>query len=121
METKTQQDIDFISTMASITETFTGINSWWIGLENVDSQWTWSYSGAGLGDIDNWGDGEGEVGGNKSCVILAKLDGSFSWQNVQCNLTSPTLAAVCQQCSPGSDCSAGAHLPLGCHNVYQHM
>ena len=48
METKTQEDIDFISTIAAITNTITGIDSWWIGLERKDSQWMWSQSGDDL-------------------------------------------------------------------------
>ena len=116
VETKTQEDIEFVSTMAAITDTFTGINSWWIGLEKNGSEWMWSSSGEALGDLDNWGEGEEESGETEVCVVLSQSEDNFSWRSVQCNLTSPSLAGVCQ-CPAGSECSA-SHFPLGCHQGY---
>ena len=117
VETKTQEDIEFISTMADITDSFTGINSWWIGLERNSSEWIWSQSGDALEPgLDNWG--EGGSGGNESCVILSKSGENFSWESVECGLSSPSLAPVCQQCQPGEDCRAGNHRPIGCHQGY---
>ena len=114
VETKTQDDIEFVSTMAGITDTFTGVDSWWIGLERNESDWMWSHSDEALGDTDNWGVGESDGPGD--CVILGKSEDNFSWQSVPCNLTSPSLAPVCQ-CPPGSHCST-SHFPLGCHQGY---
>ena len=116
VETKTQEDIEFVSTMAAITDTFTGMDSWWIGLEKNGSDWMWSQSGEALGDVVNWGEGEGETGGNESCVRLSKSEDNFSWENVSCDLTSPSLAPLCQ-CPPGSHCST-SHFPLRCHPGY---
>ena len=99
METKTQEDIDSISTIAAITNTLTGIDSWWIGLRN-DSEWMWSQSGEDLGNDTNWGDGEPNGEGN--CVIL---NSNFTWQTEDCDFNSTTLAPICQQCQPSDNCT----------------
>ena len=102
METKTQEDIDFISTIAAITNTITGIDSWWIGLERKDSQWMWSQSGDDLNVTNsNWGTGEPDGEGN--CVILSN---NFSWESEDCDFNSTTLAPICQQCQSGDNCTA---------------
>ena len=119
VETKTREDIEFMATMAAITDTFTGINAWWIGLESVEDQWTWYFSNETLGDVDDWA--EEEPDSDKSCVVLTRSEGSgeFRWWTEKCNTTSPSLAPVCQQCLPDENCSGhNGHFPLGCHEGY---
>ena len=118
VELKTREDIGFISTLAGITETFTNVSSWWIGLESVGGEWTWSHSNVSLSNVTDWE--EGEPGGER-CVELGRSQesGDFSWRTADCNTTSPSLAPVCQQCRPGETGCSTDHFPLGCHQGYQ--
>ena len=112
VETQTRESIEFVSTMATITDTFTGIHSWWIGLGKDGDGWKWPFSNSSLGEETNWAAGEP---GEKSCVTLSKEEsGEFSWRTSLCSSSSAGLAPICQQCLPGEDCS-GPHFPLGCH------
>lgn len=116
VETVSREDIEFVSTMAAISDTFTGIHSWWIGLGKDGDEWTWSFSNSSLEET-NWGTGEPSP--DKSCAILSHEEGSteFSWRTALCDTSSDSLAPICQQCLPGEDCSGG-HFPLGCHVGY---
>jgi len=107
IETKTMEAIEFVSTLANVIHSYTpGIESWWLGLVQVGTQWMWAHSTETVVD-SNWD--AGQPNGHNGCGILTlSTTGEYKWDDVDCTGGEHNglgIAPICQECRPEDNCN----------------
>merc|ERR1719357_1082516 len=85
-EVWTEEESTFLTSMAVMMETMTGVNTWWLGLTdfNHEGRWKWSHSGLDA-TFTQWDVYSPDMTpyNKKDCVIMTSR-GEFTWRDLPC-------------------------------------
>ena len=118
MEPKTEDQFQFVSSLAFVEESFTGITSWWVGLSDLghEGSWFWQFSMEPAEEV-MWGihHPDQKPDNVNDCASLTLSHGEYVFEDNNC---FETVAPVCQKggflattTSPPSPISTATTLP----------
>merc|ERR1711892_433748 len=96
-EIQTQEQADFIASIAMVEESLTGVSSWWLGLTDMghEGRWMWGHSSTDSGFTD-WAPTRpnSDPHNQDDCVYISSSD-NFLWRDVSC-YEKTAAAPICQ-------------------------
>lgn len=85
-EVITEEQADFLKSLATLEQSLTGIQKWWLGLSDFahEGRWVWSYSGV-ESEFTQWAAKSPDTSADnkKDCVIMSAKD-QFLWRDKLC-------------------------------------
>merc|ERR1719334_3059847 len=107
-EPKTLGQMNFLSGLASLEESFTGIQNWWIGLGDFSHEgvWAWIHS-LEVATDSFWREGRPSNRSNNvlDCAVINHMAGGLGWLDDDCLTVKGhggVIAPVCQRGEVGS-------------------
>merc|ERR1711892_714757 len=96
-EIQTQEQADFIASIATVEENLTGVRSWWLGLTDMghEGRWMWGHSSTDS-EFTAWEPSRpnSEPHNHDDCVSISMSD-NYLWRDVQC-YEKIAAAPICQ-------------------------
>ena len=96
------EQMEFLTGIAEVEETFTDIKTWWIGMSDIGHEglWTWQHSGEQV-ESNFWGKGSPTNSSSNShdCGYMELTKGDLVWRDTDCLATAAhgDLAPACQR------------------------
>merc|ERR1711892_1643903 len=94
---QTQEQADFIASIAMVEESLTGVRSWWLGLTDMghEGRWMWGHSSTDS-EFTAWAPSRpnSEPQNHDDCVSISKSD-NYLWRDVSC-YEKIAAAPICQ-------------------------
>jgi len=85
-EVLTEDQAEFLKSLATLEFTLTGIDTWWLGLSDFahEGRWVWSYSGTNS-EFTQWATGSPDMSDdNKNDCISMSSEDDFFWRDQPC-------------------------------------
>jgi len=99
-EIKTEEQNNFVESMAIIEESFSGVKSWWLGLNDMghEGRWIWSHSSTDV-EFTSWGPAHPNTAtGNQNDCVAITLSEHFHWKDLSCSETHHSSPSpICQR------------------------
>jgi len=99
-EIKSQEQNNFVESMAIIEENYSGVQSWWLGLSDMahEGRWMWAHS-ADDDEFTSWGPGHPNTyPGNQDDCMAITLEEHFHWKDLSCSQTHhKSPSPICQR------------------------